>query len=306
MINTYTFDKETWIDIDHGTSEEIHSIMDTYDIHPFVAKELTSTTLKPRIEFHDGYIYCILHFPTYKHTHSPNNKNQEVDFIIGKNMLITARYDTIDAIHAFAKTLEVKEILDNDHHSKKHHSLLIGMLRGLYRSVFEELEYMEDVTEDITSRIFKGEEKQMVVSISEITRTLLEFKKVTDLHREVLESLHHHGRELFGETFETDMELIILEYLKINTTIKSNLEILRELRETNNSILTAKQNEIIKNLTVMGFVMLPLNLIAWIFAMRTEGGMPFVTNPYGFWIVILIMIIASTATMAFAKYIKWL
>jgi Mg2+ and Co2+ transporter CorA len=56
MINTYTFDKETWIDIDHGTPEEIHSIMDTYDIHPFVAKELTSTTLKPRIEFHDGYI----------------------------------------------------------------------------------------------------------------------------------------------------------------------------------------------------------------------------------------------------------
>jgi len=304
MINTYTFDKETWVDIDHGTPDEIHSIIEQYDIHPYVARELTSTTLKPRIEFHDGYVYCILHFPTFKHTHSTDNANQEVDFIIGKNLLITTRYDTIDALHSFAKTLEVKEILDGHHHSTHHHSLLIGMLRGLYRSVFEELEYIEDLTDDITSRIFKGEEKQMVMSISEITRTLLEFKKVTDLHREVLESLHHHGREMFGETFSTDMELIVLEYLKINITIKSNLETLRELRETNDSLLTAKQNEVMKQLTVMGFVILPLNLIAWIFAMRTEG-MPLVTNPNGFWIVIGIMVTASAITMAYARHRKW-
>ena len=109
---------------------------------------------------------------------------------------------------------------------------------------------------------------------------------------------------MFGETFSTDMELIVLEYLKINITIKSNLETLRELRETNDSLLTAKQNEVMKQLTVMGFVILPLNLIAWIFAMRTEG-MPLVTNPNGFWIVIGIMVTASAITMAYARHRKW-
>ena len=56
MINTYKLNGETWIDIDHGSPEEIHEIMDTYDIHPFIAKELTSATPKPRIEFHVEYI----------------------------------------------------------------------------------------------------------------------------------------------------------------------------------------------------------------------------------------------------------
>src|SRR3989344_8811698 len=166
MLNTYKYKGEIWIDIDHGTPEEFHSVMDTYNIHPFVAKELTALTPKPRVEFHDQYIYCIMHFPAWKHTHG-YNKNQEIDFIIGKDALLTARYDTIDALHKFGKDLEVDEILEKhgDHKYPHSHSIFMNMLRGLYASVFEELESVEDVIEEITGRIFKGEEKTMVVSI---------------------------------------------------------------------------------------------------------------------------------------------
>jgi magnesium transporter len=262
MIKTYKYDGETWVDIDHGTTEEIHGMMDTYGIHPFVAKELTSKTPKPRIEFHDKYIYCILHFPTWKHTHS-KDKNQEVDFIIGKDTIITARYDTIDALHKLSKDLEVDEILkkDKDPRYIRTHIIFTSMLRGLYSAVFEELEYIDDMTEEITANIFKGEEKKMVITISEITRTLLDFKRVTDLHHEILETLKQRGKEIFGESFAHDMDSIIQDYLKINTTIKSNLDVLHELMDTNNSLLTSKQNETIKKFTIIGSVLLILSII---------------------------------------------
>lgn len=266
MISTYKHNEETWVDIDHGTTEEIHELMDTYNIHPFIAKEIASLTPKPRLEFHNEYIYCIMHFPSFKHTHS-ENKNQEIDFIIGRNFLITARYDTIDALHKFGKDLEVDEILDRhpDHAHKNTHFIFINMLRGLYTSLFEELEYLEDKTEDITNKIFKGKEKEMVVAISEVSRTLLDFKRVTDLHHEILASLGSYGKEIFGDDFEYEMESIILDYLKINTTIKSNLEVLRELRDTNDSLLTSKQNETVKTFTIIGSVLLVLNIIVTIF-----------------------------------------
>lgn len=304
MINTYKYDGETWVDIDHGTPEEIHQIMDTYKIHPFVARELTTSTRKPRIEFHENYIYCILHFPAWKHSHA-EEAHQEVDFIIGKDLLITARYDTIDALHKFSKTLEVKEILEKDNGDNGTHVIFIGLLRELYSGLFDELEYIEDKTENITNQIFKGHERQMVVSISEMTRTLIDFKRITDLHRDVLEALHQHGETIFGKEFARNLEIITLDYLKINTTIHSNLEVLHELRDTNNSMLSTKQNEIMKQLTVMGFIILPLNLIAWIFAMRTEG-MPFVNNPNAFWIVIGIMLASIVITVSYAKNKKWL
>lgn len=305
MINTYKWKNETWIDLNDGTPEEIHELMDKYNIHPFIAKELTSKTPKPRIEFHDNYIYCIMHFPAWKHTHQ-EEANQEIDFIIGKDALITARYDTIDALHKLSKDLEVEEVLDKGDHIYKHsHIIFMRMIRSLYASIFEELESIQDKIESVTEQIFKEKEREMVVSISEITRTLLDFKRVTDLHHEILEALKRRGQEVFGSEFAKEMDSIILDYLKINTTIKSNMEMVRELRDTNNSLLTTKQNEIVKKLTVMGFVILPLNLIAWIFAMRTEG-MPIIENPNAFWIVVGMMITSAIITLMYAKHKNWL
>jgi magnesium transporter len=305
MINTYRYDSETWIDMDQGTPEEVAGLMDTYKIHPFIAKELTSATRKPRIEFRDTYIYCILHFPAFKHTHAPGDQNQEVDFVIGKNVLITARYDTIDALHKYSKDLEVKEVTEDSQANRRTCAIFLDLLRELYAGVFDEFAYIEDLTEEITSQIFQGKEREMVVSISEVTRTLLDFKKITDLHREILESLHHRGRELFGEQFAQDMESIIVDYLKINTTVHSSLDMLRELRDTNNSLLTAKQNRTIKELTVLGAIVLPLNLIAVFFGMRAQD-LPIINEPNASAMIAVIMLASVAITLTYAHHKRWL
>jgi magnesium transporter len=308
MINTYTYDNETWVDIDSGTPEEIHGLMDKYRIHPFLARELTSVTRKPRVEFHDGYIYCILHFPAWKHSHG-KDPNQEVDFIIGKKLLITARYDTIDSLEKFAKTIETKEIIEKPPSitgvDKAEQYIFTNLLKELYSGLNDELGAIEDAVEEITEDIFIGREREMVESISLITRLLLDFKKAVDLHRDVLESLHHYGKKVFGEGFGKEMEMILLDYLKLNNNVHSSLEMLRELRETNNSLLTAKQNETVKQLTAMGFVILPLNLIAWIFAMRVDG-LPLLGNPNGFYIVLGMMITSVVITLVYSKFKGWL
>lgn len=305
MINTYKHNGETWVDIHSATSEEIKKVMDEYEIHPFVAKEISSKTPKPRIEFHENYLYCILHFPTWKLNKSEDRK-QEIDFIIGKNFLITTRYDHINSLHNFSKNIEVNEILSKDKNSGSNGQVIfLSLLRELYAGLFEELDHLEDLTENITSKIFHGKEKEMVVSISEVTRTLINFEKVTNLHHEILEALKIKGGELFGNDFTKEMDMIIVSFQKINSTVRFNLEMLRELRNTNNSLLTSKQNEIVKQLTVMGFVILPLNLIAWVFAMRVEG-LPFIDNPNGFLIVAVLMLTSATVALTYAKHKGWM
>jgi magnesium transporter len=305
MISKYKLHNETWVDLDHGTAEEIKSVVDEYGIHPFVGRDMESETLRPRIEFHDGYIYCILHFPVRKHTHSAGSKSQEVDFVVGRNVLITSRYDTIDALHKLGKTAEVEEILKDGQKKNTPASLFSRMLGELYGSVYEELEAVENTTEEITSQIFGGRERDMVAAISEMTRSLLDFKKTLESHHEILESLHHHGRSIFGDDFGRHMETVMLEYLKLISSLKGELERLHELRDTNNSLLSSKQSETMRQLTVISFVILPLELIAFIFAMRTEG-MPIVSNPNGFWIVIGIMVAAAAITVTWARSRNWM
>lgn len=306
MITTHTFDRKTWVDIDHGTEEEVKPLIERYGLHPFIAENLIGTTPRPRFELHDRHMYVVLHFPVWKHSHAHSEKTrQEIDFVIGSDHFITAHYDTIDALHKFTKDMEVKEVLSKNSRSSSPQGMFVTVLRELYNSLFEELAHIEDLTEGITARIFSGKEREMVVSISHMSRVLLDFKRTTDLHREVLESVHHHGSVRFGKEFSQAMESIIADYLKMHTVIKSNLETLHELRDTNDSLLTAKQNETVKQLTAMGFIILPLNLIAVIFAMRTEG-MPLIGNPNGFWMVIILMLLSIALTVVYARHRKWM
>ncbi len=261
MLNTYTIAGETWVDIDQGTEEEIAELATRHEIHPFVMKEIATASPKARLDTGDKYIYCILHFPVYKHTHAGDAKSQEIDFIIGKETLITARYDTVDALHKFAKDLEVTEVLQNTEVIEVTPRIFPRLMQSLYASLLEELAYIEDQTQAITDNVFKGKEKEMVVSISHITQTLLDFKKVTDAHEEILQSLKAAGLQTFGEDFARDIDGVIEKYTRINTAITNNLATLSELRQTNNSMLTAKQNETIKKLTIIGAILFILSIL---------------------------------------------
>ena len=302
MIQKRTWNKEVWVDIDRGDSEELNSVVAEYDLDPFVAKELISPTPKSRIEFHKDYIYLILHFPVFKHTHGKQLK-QEIDFVIGKNFLLSAHYDTIDALHKLSKQLEVEEILAKNNNTQGYH--VFGILfRELYTSINEELAYIESWSDSITEEIFDGNEKEMVFEISEAIRILLDFKKTTDSHKEILEFLRDGGATILGKTFSEEIEAILLEYHRIRDIIKADIEILRELRETNNSLLSTKQNEIMKTLTVLAFIGVPLTLITSLFGMNTT--VPFSENPYAFYIVLLIMGVVSFFLYMFARFKKWL
>ena len=303
MIYKFEYKNVVWLDIDTPTKEDADRIMKDYNISFLIANELIFPTNKPRVELHEDYMYAVLHFPAFKHSHKQTN--QEIDFIIGKNFVITARHDTIDALHKFSKILEVNSILNKEHTVHPSGFLFFMLLRELYQSMENELDFIDDSTKDIESKIFSGKEKEMVMSLSNVSRTLLNFKKITDWHKDVLESLQLAGKRLFGEHFAYHMQLITGEYQKINNTLIGNMEFVAELRETNNSLLEAKQNEVAKVLTVLAFIAVPLSLIASIFQIDTVSR-PIVGMKYDFWIFIGILLLAGMLMFAYFRNKKWL
>jgi len=304
MINTYEYKGAKWIELDHPTEAEVETIMEDYKIDPTVAKELFTPTPKPRIEAHSNFIFAILHFPVFKHSHS-HGSSQELDFIVGRDFVITTRYDTIDSIHRFSKLLEADAVLNKEEVSNPSSHIFFRILQEMYKSLFDELSFMEDWLKEIESTIFKGKEKEMVSEISRVSRTLLDFKSTTVLHRELLESMGPAGAKLFGEHFKEHSNYLADQCRRIHNNIKNYMEWASELRETNNSLITTKQNEVMKVLTIMAFVTFPLSLIAGIFGMNT-GYTPIVGRPNDFWIVVGIMLFMALSFFMFFKYKKWL
>ncbi|PIT96716.1 hypothetical protein COT82_01550 [Candidatus Campbellbacteria bacterium CG10_big_fil_rev_8_21_14_0_10_35_52] len=304
MLTRYTHNNVTWIDLESPTKEEVHKVMEEYLIYPIVAEELLMPTMKPKVDVYDNYIYIILHFPAFRHTHG-SEQNQEVDFIVGKDFIITTRYDTIDPLHKFSKVFEVNSILDKSGIGKHAGYIFFFMIKKLYKALEHELEYIDDALETIEFDIFSGHEKEMVVSLSIVSKDLLNFKQALRLHRDVLESFEIAGLKFFGNLFSHEIKSIIGEYYRINSTIGAHIDSMRELRETNNSLVSTKQNEVMKVLTIMAFVTFPLSLIASIFGMNTDY-LPIVGYTNDFWIVMSVMLIFTISIFILFKYKKWL
>lgn len=304
MLTTHTYKKLVWVDLVSPTKDEIKTVMQQCGIHPRVAEELLSPTALPRLDVYDNYLYVILHFPTITFTGS-NRSNQEVDFVIGKNVLVTVRYDSIDTLEQFSQELEMDAVLDPSIASKHGGFMFYYMLRKLYRSLANELEYLEGRLEKIEEYIFKGEERQMVEAISRVNRNLLDIKQAIEHHEEVLRELREAGKKLFGTPFTNRLDDIYHEYRRTTRQISNLRDFLSDLRATNDSLLSTKQNEVMKVLTIMAFITFPLSLVASVFGMNT-GYLPFADSSGDFWIVIGIMVVLTAVFFWFFKYKKWL
>jgi magnesium transporter len=99
--------------------------------------------------------------------------------------------------------------------------------------------------------------------------------------------------------------LITSEYVKVQSTLEGTREYLQEIRKTNDSLLTTKQNEIMKTLTIMAFVTFPLTVITGTFGMNTTHT-PILGLHGDFWIVIGIMITMTSSFFIYFIWKKWL
>lgn len=300
MIVTRSFSNQFWTDLNSPTKDEIDSLVLAQNINPLIAKDLLSPTPMQHAICEDSIIYAVLHIPVFKHSHAQSD-SQEIDFLITRDGVVTTRYDSIDSLHHLAKEVEVEEILNKSDDSH----IFFRIVTEIYKSVEDELAYMEGWMKSIEKNIFAGKEVDMVFAISSAGRNLLNFKRIMEPHGRVLDYIKESSGGKFEPVFEREVRTVIERWRHIMKRVDAQLDMINEMRETNNSMLSTKQNEIMKIFTIMAFVTFPLSLVASIFGMNTSF-IPVVGWPYDFWIVMGIMFMMSLAMFTFFKYKKWI
>ncbi len=304
MISKYTYKNLKWIDLESPTDEEIISLVREYNLPPLVGDELARPSFRSKVDKYNDVIYLILHFPMLKG--GKGGGMQEVDFLIGKDFLITTHYSTIDPIHEFTKIFETNAILNKSRGIGAHAGFIFYYLaKELYRYSADRLEEIDEELDTIEKNIFDGKESEMVEFISQTNKNLLDWKRSLRFHGEVLASLERAGDEFFGEKFSYYLSSISSEYRKVQSIIDGHRDTLNDLRITNDSLLTDKTNETMRTLTIMSFVIFPLTLIASVFSMNTIKT-PLVGIKNDFWIILSIMAIAVLTMYIYFKRKKWL
>ncbi len=303
MISERKNGSVVWIDVENPTKTEVKDLMERFQFDPSIADDLVTPSIKSKIDLYKDYIYLSLYFPALKHSHN-NDTIQEIDFILGKDFLITVHYEAVDALDVFAKIFEVNTILK--HTSASHAgSVFYLIMTHLYESARNELEFINDSLKHIETRIFKGEEKKVVRDLLSLSRDLIHCKQTIGAHEEILSSFKIAAHILFGDEYTYYVNGIIGSYQKIYKEVRNKREFLSELRETNDSLLNTKQNEIMRVFTMLAFLTFPLSLVVSLFSIPTTYK-PIVGSDYDWFIIIGILFFFLVCMVIYFKNKKWM
>lgn len=306
MINSYNYKSLSWTDADSPSEKELTELVSKYKLHPIIGEELRIPTRKPKIEMYDNYIFLALHIPLHKNAgHRKSVVEKEIDFVIGKDFIITSHEGVIEPLHSFAKTFETNSIVDKKGIGNHAGVIFYYIIKRLYDNVKNSLDNIKDSLEKAEHFIFSGREKDMVKTLSEISRELIDFKRTTRLHKDILESFKDIPEEFFGKDFNYLIEDIQHTYASIHDLISSNKELLTDLKETNDSLLSTKQNESLKLFSALAFVTFPLSLLVGIFSLPTSHT-PIIGSPYDWEILAGSIAVLALAMIYFFKKKDWI
>ncbi|MEK7641542.1 MAG: CorA family divalent cation transporter [Patescibacteria group bacterium] len=309
MITHHTSKGLIWLDVSNPDTEEIAGLIKRYDLHPLVGEELKSSSSLAKIDFYKDYILVVLTLPV----RIRNKKNdayeivdREVDFVIGKNFLITSRFDTIEQLEYFGKIFETNSIINKEEKIDHAGHLFYYMVKRIYAGMCEDLENIKDSLINAETRIFGGDERKMVEALSGLSRELIDFKQTARVHEEIWqEMVAYDETSLFGKEFTVYMRDIRDEFNRIRELISNSRELLADLRETNDSLLNTRQNEIIKRLTLVAFIFQPATFIAALFTIPALN-VPLIEHGIGWYAIFLFMIVISASIWWLFRKKRWL
>lgn len=289
------------------TDEEIAGLVKRYELHPLVGEELRNTPSPVKIDFHKDYTLVVLTLPVrLKKNGGYMVANREIDFVIGKNFLITAHQDGIDQLEYFAKIFETNAILNKDSRIDHPGHLFYYMVMKLYAGVYEDLQNIRDMIIKAEDNIFSGHERKMVEVLSELSRELIDFRETARVHRDIWTVMVEGGDKiLFGSEFAPYVKDIRDEFNRIHELINNSRELVGDLRETNDSLLNTRQNDIMKTLTIINFIFIPAIFISALFTIPASY-VPLIKSGTGWMILVGIMVLIALAIWLVIKRRKWL
>jgi magnesium transporter len=303
MLSRYAHQGLTWIDLESPTREEAVALGEEFSLHPLVVNELIADTERAKVDVYANAIYLALHFPI-KNRSTGHIEEAEVDFVLLGDTLITVHYDLIDPLHDFARMFEAGSYLDGAQKGTHAGMLFFLQMRELYKHSFFILASVEGMIREIEKDIFKGSEAGMVARLSRAASALIDIRGAMRSHKETLKSLNGVTARLYGQEFSDFMNVIEGECMHLDLALEENRQMLQDMRRTNDSLLSAKTNAIIRQLTVISVVVMPLNLIAFIFAMHSQY--LYLDQAWQLGAVLVGMAAIGLVTLLYFRSKKWL
>jgi magnesium transporter len=289
----------TWIHVDQPGPLEAATLAERFGFHELDVEDILSKRQRPKIDEYENYLFVVLHFPFYDKGVQRLNA-AELDVFIGPDFVITLpNVELLPVTYLFRRCEEDPDRRE-ELFSKGSGYLLYHILDDLFDYCFPILDKIGWKLDAIEDDLFEGRSEEIVRDISNAKQEIIAYRKIIKPERATLRLLERYTERFLPEDLEVYFDDIVDASERIWDLLDNYKEVIEALEQTNESVISHRQQYRIQILTVFSVIFLPLTLLSGIF------GMNFGFSSAGFIVVVTMIVGVFAAALAFFRWRHWL
>ncbi len=294
----------TWINVDGVHQVDVlEKLGNCFGLHPLIMEDILNTDQRPKMEDFGGYIYIVLKMLNY------NEKRKEIaaeqiSLVLGNNFVISFQEgvegDVFDPIRERIRGAKGKiRKMGADY-------LVYNLLDIIVDNYFVILERLGEDIESIEEELVRNPAKETLQKIHALKREMIFLRKAVWPLREVISSMERGDSPfLINEITRIYLRDVYGHAVQVIDTIEIFREMLSGMLDIYLSSISNRLNEVMKVLTIIATIFMPLTFIAGVYGMNFKN-MPVLEWRWGYFVVLCIMAAVGGIMVVYFKRKKWL
>jgi magnesium transporter len=302
-IETIKWGKITWINVEKPTSSDMEYLAKNYLFNLFDLEDCLSRIERPKIDEYENYLFLVLHFPVFKKEARVTTSSQ-VSIFIGGDFLVTVHTGDLKTLAKLFDDCQLNERAREEHMARSSGYLLYRILDRLVDYCFPILNRVIANIEAAEDRLFSEPARDTVQEISVLRRDVMSYRRIIRHQPAILKSLEVREYPFLREDLDVYFGDIGDHIGTIRETLEEYKEVVEGLNATSDSLFSHRTNEVMKMLTVLGTILLPLLVISGIYGMNVS--LPFGDSSFAFPLIILFTLCISGGMLAYFRNRRWI
>ena len=294
-------DTVTWINIDGlGNTEVIERIGKHYHIHPLILEDILNTGQRPKFEDLETYLYVNL---TMLQLAGPekNIKGEHVSLIIGHNFLLSFQEDVGDVFDP------VRDRIRKEGRIRKFGPdyLAYALIDDIVDNYFLVIEHLEEQVETLEEELVTNATPSSLHKINNLKKSMIFLRKSIWPLREVISGMERTESSLIKESTLIYLRDVYDHVIQVIDTLETIRDMVSGMIDIYLSGLSYKMNEIMKVLTLIATIFIPLTFVAGVYGMNFRY-MPELAWEHGYYMVWGIMIAMVLVMIYYFRKKQWI
>jgi len=252
-----------WVDFQGNPPEKDKEILDeTFGFHPLAVDDALEEVHVPKIDDWGKYLYIVLHAVVAGENHTFNTR--ELDVFLGENFLVTHHDEEIESLSRLWENIQ----RDPRHLRNGSDHLLYRLVDELVASYMPVVETLDDWIDQIEDQLFNYPKPEILEQIFAVKRVVLHLRRIIAPQQEVLNKLARNDYPTIDPQAQVYFRDVYDHLVRLFSLVENIRDLVSDTMDTYLSVINNRMNEIMKTLTIITTLFMPITFITGFFGMN--------------------------------------